>query len=816
MGDNIRTALRTLFKYKSFTIINLIGLTVGKAVFLLILGYVLFEHSFDKFHSGYDKIYRITMNEYSEGSVANRYAITFPAVGPALKSEFSEVKDYVRLYTESTYGPIIFNYTNAAGLTNKLLEQRTYYADANFFTFFSFPLISGDPETVLSEPNFVVLSKQAASRMFKNEDPIGKILTMHDRGGAKTLKVTGIAEDVPAQSHFKFDYIVSHASLGKDDWCNTSWDFNDFTTYVSFNKPVEPGAMEKRLNEFVNRHTGQNVGSGTFNTIALQPLAAIHLTSDLTQELDINGNKDVVNYLLLTALFILFISWINYINMSTAVSNERAREVSIRKVLGSNKVQIVKLFMSEAFLVNLCAITLALILTEWLANSLSSYMGLTVHSYMFDFSSFHSTVFNLAAVLLFIAGTFCSGIYPSLRVSSFESIEILRGGKSNSPATARYRNVLVVFQFMTTFVLLAFVLAIYSQINFMKESDLGFDIDNMLIVQAPRVVDSQVGYEQSLQQFKSEMLKQSIVTDVSISTLVPGIPYNWTASIRRENRKENEGSSIYLLGVDRDFTRLYNMKMVAGIDYAGTVNESNNTGIILNESAVKMLGFASPADAVGAKVILWNNDLREIIGVVKNFNQESMRYSPQPYVLFLFSQSGYFSVKLASNNFREGRAAVSNVWNKAFPDNPVNHFELKEFYNQQYKGDYQFGQTFTGSALLIIIISFIGLFGLLTFFINRSAKEIALRKVLGASSLGLWTRVYAHFLKLICAATLVALPLSYWVINSWLERYSSRVDVSVLFFIVPLLFIVIISVMVVAISFFRINSINPADTIRNG
>lgn len=811
-----KIALRSYKKNRMFFLINIFGLTLGATMLLIILNYSFYENSYDTFHSSSEDIYRINMDEFNVDGLLGEYAITYPGVGPTLVEEYPEVVNQVRMYTEATYGPVVFTYEEPDGDVVKSIEQKTYYADDTFFEIFDFKLTSGNPDLVLNQLNAAVITERISEKFFKGEDPVGKTLKVHDRGGTKNLLVTGVAKNPPVNSHIQFDVIISLPSLCSDEWCTTSWDFNDYTTYVQLSDGADPKTIESRLPSLISKYkTDQQDDDAVKVRMALMPMEDIHLYSDRIQEVATNSDGKYVKYLVISAFLILIISWVNYVLLSTALSAERAREVGIRKVLGSEKRQLIFQFIGESAAINLLALIVSVFIAEGCLLLISNnLLDEALPSYLFDFSSGFGWLYKGAILATFVFGVITSGIYPAFVLSSFKLISAIQG-KVKTLKGSTFRNALVTAQFTVTFILCAFLFSIFAQINHMRNADLGFEMDNMVVIQVPRVLKEGSTYRESIKAFKNELLSSPHINSMTSSTLIPGKPHNWGGDIRRVDFTGATDLPMQYNGVDYDFVNNYGLDIVAGKGFERGTGINPGTIVMLNESAVERLKFESPEAAIGESIIIFGGDKRKIIGVVSDYKQESLKKKPAPYVLFLFNAKAYYSLSVSGVSTEAAIADMNTAWQKIYPDNPINYFFLDENYNEQYKGEYRFFTVFSISAGLLLLIAIVGLFGLLAFATNRSMKEISVRKVFGASIVRIWLSLYKSLFILLGVAIIAALPISNYIINSWLDGYASRVSIGPLFYVVPFLIVVMVFVFVIAFYSGKISRVNPAVTLKN-
>ena len=796
------TALRSFFKHKSFTILNVLGLTIGMIASILILQYVKYEKSFDTFHSKADDIYRIQYDQWQNGKLRFQCAAAVPAVGPALKNNFPEVKRFTRLYPVSG----IVSYESPNGLVS-FREDKMQIADSSVFQVFDLPLITGDEQQVLSGPNKAVISQKAARKYFGDVDPVGKTIAWD---GSDKFEVTGVFKDLPDNSHIKFDFLFSYQTLNNQSnrESETSWGWYDFNTYVL----LEPGTNAKELQAKWDRFLQQTRGEewnkrNSKQEFILQPMLDIHLGATLLQESQPHerGDADSVYALTFIALFILVIAWVNYINLATARSFDRANEVGVRKAMGAQKNQLIYQFLSESLLINLIGLLIA-VLSVWLIWPwFSQLSGRDIPiSYML------SNDFWLLAGLLFLAGTCLSGFYPAIILSSFKPVAVLKGKVMRTAQGNVLRKSLVVFQFAASVLLIVGAIVVYQQLVFMRNQKLGIDINKTLVIKGPGVRDSL--FRDKLQSFKDEALRIAGIHAVTSSSNVPGDEIFWASGIMRFTGGPESLISGYTVGIDYDYISSFGLTVAAGRNFdRDHMNERKS--IILNRAMKEAIDFKVPPDAIGEKVI--QGDTLEIVGVLENYHQMSLKEAVTPLV-FRFSPGNaqFISFKIDNSNYPGMIEAIQEPWNSIFPGNPIDYFILDQFFNRQYESDRQFGQIFTIFTMLAIFIACLGLFGLSSFMTSQRTKEIGIRKVLGSSVGSVVYLLSKGFIALVLIANAIAWPLSWLIMNRWLTSFPYHIEMNPVALVLAGMGVVIIAFISVAFQTFRAARINPAQTLK--
>ncbi len=807
----LKTAVRDLKRNRLFSSINIIGLGIGIAAFLVIIQFVLFERSYDNFHQNAADIYRIpfSWDPISESTIAEVYASNVPALGPALKNDFPEVREYARLFDVHTIVPYcIITYVNEAGTKISFDEENGYYADPGFLTIFSFPLISGDAASALTEPKSVILSESMARRYFGTQNPVGKTLEVNNEEPSGSYTVKGVFADVPANSHLKFDFLFSYSSLGSGS-VTKSWVWSQFYTYVQLVPGTDPRALERKLPAFLKKYNGPENGYEMF----LQPLRDIHLTSHYRYEAELNGSERITNFLFIVAFLVLFIAWINYVNLASAKAMERAKEIGIRKAIGANKSQLFVQFIFQSFLTNAiaCLVALGIILA-----GIPTILARATDG-VINFSTLARPDFWLIMAAALVVGAVTSGLYPAYIISSYEPVEVLKGQVKSSAGGLRLRRVLVVAQFAASVSLAISTLIIMRQFRFMQSQDLGIGITQTLVVKSPGIVNTTDQGMTGL--FKDEVLKHPNVRAVAFSSSIPGKEITLTRGIKRRDGEPKGNNNFFLVGVDENFIDFYGIQLKEGRPFAKenlTVDKRNS--VIVNEQALRELKY-QPTDRVVNEKILISGKPPElnIVGVIKNYHNKSLEYPYEPIVLYLDSlNQGYFSLRI--NTATDARATLGSVeqtFKRVFPDAPFEYFFLDDFFNQQYQNEERNVRVFGAFCTIVILIACLGMIGLTTYSIVQRSKEIGVRKIMGANTLDVLLLLLKELFRSIAIASLIAWPLTYFLMGNWLKNYAFQVDVYWWHYLVPSLAIAAIAVLSVIYRIFITARKAPVKFIRN-
>lgn len=800
-----QTAFRNFFKHKGYTLLNITGLSLGMVASLFIWQYVKYERSYDAFHSKAQDIYRIQYNQYQAGKLRFECAAAVPAVGPALKNNFPEVRQFTRLYPVSG----VMSYDSPDHGLVSFLEEKMQIADTSVFDVFDIHLISGDPGRSLLGPNKTVISQHAAKKYFGDADPMGKSILWSN--GNLRFEVTGVFENLPVNSHIKFDFLFSYETMkswSDNNQHETSWGWYDFNTYVLLQPGTNVDALQAKWDSWLTetRQEDWKKYNGR-QEFVLQPLLDIHLGKALLQESqpDDRGDRDSVYALSFIALFILIIAWVNYVNLATARSFDRANEVGVRKVMGAARNQLVYQFLSESFLINLLAALIS-VATIWLAwPAFSRLAGREIPiGYMLKWD------FWGMLLLLFAAGSLLSGFYPAIILSSFKPVLVLKGKVMHSGHGNILRKSLVVFQFAASVFLIVGSLVVYQQLRFMRNQDLGIDIVKTLVIKSPGLRDST--YAAKMEAFKTEALRIAGIKTMTASTNVPGDEIFWASGIRRLTRGPETNISGYTVGIDQDYIEAFGLKLVAGRGFDRDHPDERNH-LIINRAMAEALDWKEPNEAIGQKLVQW--DTVEIIGVLENYHQMSLKESITPLVYrFTPGFSQFFAFKVEKDNYKEVLASLEGPWKSIFPGNPIDHFLLDQFFNRQYESEQKFGRIFGLFTILAIFIACMGLFGLASFMTMQRTKEIGIRKVLGSTAPNIVLLLSRGFIQLVIVANLIAWPMAWLMMNQWLEGFPYHITISPVLFFQAGGGVVLIAFFSVGFQTLRAAMINPAQTLK--
>jgi putative ABC transport system permease protein len=791
----VTVALRTLSRNRVFSAINILGLAVGMAASLLIFQYVSFERSYDAFHPDADDIYRIQLNAYQQGKLAYRSATSYPAIAPALEKEFPEVAETARLL-DMDNGVVTYDRV-------QYRENNFYFADNSVFAVFHLPFVKGDPRTALRDPNAVVLSESTARKYFGTANPLGKTLRL----GNDPYQVKGVFKDYPNNAHLELDLLFSFPKEHEE--ASTNWGWYDFFTYVKLRPGTDPDKFGAKVKNLVMRHSPGREHPNRAE-LFLQPLRSIHLHSDLNQEAEANGNGRAVDFLLIIAFFILAIAWINYINLATARAVDRAKEVGVRKAIGALRQQLVGQFLAESLLLNLVAVVVAMAMV-WLA--LPAFNQLTGRA--LDPAQWLETPLWLPALLTFAAGSLLAGVYPAFVLSGFRPVAVLKGRLRSTAKGLALRQALIVFQFAASVLLIVGTLTVYKQLRYMQNQTLGFNADQTLVVRSPGVIDSTYGVRAG--SFKQELANAGIAPNVTASTYVPGIEILWTSTYRSKGPLSQGPNTLYINAVDESFLDAFGIELAAGRNFSPDFG-TDRKGVLLNETAARLLGFRSPEEALNQEVY-GGRDTTVVVGVVRDYHQLGLQRAHWP-MLFRYLRNmqadaaQFYSLKVPARDLDQTLAAIKGRYDQFFPGNPFEYFFLDTFFNEQYKAEQQFGRVFGLFAGLAVLIAALGLFGLISFTAVRRTREIGIRKVMGASVPGIVLLLSKDFLKLVGIAIAVAVPLAWHVMENWLADFAYRTEVGAGVLALAGLLALLIALLTVSFQAFKAAGTNPVKALR--
>lgn len=816
-SNYLKITFRALLKNKVYSFINISGLAIGIAGALLIFHYVSFESSYEKFIEDSDDMYRVSLELYQNGEFVFHSAENYPPVGETMVNDFPEVVEWAHLYNMGSKNNVVITYEEGIGEPIKLKQKKFLYASPSTLSMFSAQMVEGDAASALDEPYSMVISESMAKKYFGNESALGKRLRLRDDDyNNENCLVTGVFKDLPANTHLKYDVLISTGTIyGRWDGAltryKTGWVRKDFYSYIKLRPNTDVEALEAKLPEMISRNMPELAERNAQHVMHLQPMNRIHLDSQLSDESELNGSSEPVTFLSIIAIFIVVIAWVNYVNLATSRSLDRAREVGIRKVLGSLRGQLIRQFLFESIIINLLAIVLALGLVALAIPSFYTISGIPKSIVLWE----NEALWVLLGIV-FLFGSLVSGFYPALVLSSFKPVSTLKGKFRNSNAGVFLRKGLVVFQFATSAALIIGTLTVSKQMSYMQSADLGFDLEQTIVVERAAIADtSQAVRARRIETFQEQLRANANIKSVSTSGIVPGKKVRFKAEVRGYSQPAGEVHPMNAIGGDYGLIETLGMGIVAGRNFSRDFPNDRDTSVLVTRAAISLLGYDSPEDIINQAVVVENFGATVIVrGVVEDYNHESLRVKADPAIFILDPQWAEYFLFRVDGSIPDALKAIEEQWNTTYSANPFDFFFLDEFFNNQYKSEQQFQSMFSIFSIMAIVIGCLGLFGLSAFTAMQKTKEIGVRKVLGASVKGVFYMLSKEFVILIFIANVIAWPIIYFAMDKWLQGFEYRTTIDIGVFGLALL--AVLSVALLTISFQTIKSarLNPVDSLR--
>ncbi len=818
LQNYIKIAFRNLLRYKIFSLINLLGLTIGLTCCLLIALFILDELSYDKYHANADRIYRVTRSFLEkDGSVQLHLGHVAPPFGPLIKNDFKEVEEVVRMLQTTRnlrYEDKVFN------------EQNVFLAEENLFKIFTIDVLKGNPDKALSDPFTIMLSDEMVKKYFGKEDPMDKMMQVD---GLFAAKVSGVFKKFPSNSHWHPDFLVSFSTLRDsaiygEAQLRTNWGNNSFSTYLLLPKNYDTKKLEGQFPAFLDRHMNANMspdGSAikpsSFTKLFLNKMTDIHLHSQLDSEIEPNGDIKRVYIFGAIALLILLIAAINYMNLATARSATRAKEIGIRKVAGAQQQELMRQFLSESLLMTLLAMILAIGLT-WLALPLLE--GLTGKD-LTILSILNGRFAALALGVTVLVGLL-SGIYPAVFMSSFQPITVLKGifplgGRGGvSGGNVSLRKVLVVAQFCISIILISCTGIVFQQLKYMQNKSLGFDKEHVITLPYYNNITDK------WDAFRTELMSNPNVKNVGRSLLVPSnrlLNSAGTAKVPMGDSVINSSETLYMVFADHEFFPTYGIDFAAGRNFSRDFPTDDSTAFIINETAMRMIGWQDPKEGVD-KPFEYGGRKGRLIGIVKDFNFESLHSNINPIVFFIPQSGSRFtysdiSIKIDGNNIQNALNSIEKNWQQFLPDFPYQYTFVDESFGQLYEAEQRQGRLFTIFSGIAIFIACLGLFGLAAFATSQRVKEIGIRKVLGASVGSIVALISKDFVLLVLIAAVIAVPVAWYAMSNWLADFAYRIHLPWWMFAVAGLIALLVALGTVSMQAVRAAVSNPVNSLRS-
>lgn len=799
----LKIATRYLFKNKLYSFINIFGLAIGVASFMLIMLYVNAEKSYDTFE-GSENVYRTYMDYLEGDSYVPGDAMTYNLSGPTLKEEFPEILDYVRFYY---FEKMTFK------IGDRILEQPLgSLADSSYFNIFKYPLRDGNPKTALVKPYSIVLSKSFAKKLFGNENPLQKTISAFQDGSEAVLTVTGIMEDVPQTAHYRNSFLISYETEKTwTDWGTRAhelnWNMNNYYTYLKLASNTNISALRQKIMD-------SDIEEDTEERHNIEPIEAIHLYSNKPYEVSVNGSSTRVKFLSAIAFIILILSWLNYVNLSATKSMERAKETGIRKVSGAQKPQLIIQSLIESTLLNFIAIGIALILVLALLPIYNTITSSALHI------SLASIIGFLPYFAFILFGMLLAGIYPALLLSRYNPVKALKGNIKTSSEGLFIRKGLIVTQFLATIILLVGTIVVTKQINFLESKPIGADVNQIIALKGEVIsnkADSLVIDDYRVLEGKLKNL--AFVDKVAIAETYPGDSFDNLGSSRGivlpDGENEND-KLYYTYHVQPDYFDLMDMEFIAGGTFLPSSSYEDNNQIVVNETFLKTMGFASVDDILYKTLSFWGKNDWKVTGVIKDYYHFGVKSPVVPMVIRYEAEVNNILVKLNSSttSYESQIATIKSEWKSLFPQSTFNYTFLDQKFAAQYKGDRAFGSAFQIFTLLAIIIASMGLFGLTSYTVVQRKKEIGVRKVNGATVRQILSLLNIDFVKWVAIAFVIAVPVSWYAMNQWLEGFAYRTTVNWWVFGLAGVVVLFIALLTVSWQSFQAAIANPVDSLR--
>ncbi|MEI9919843.1 MAG: ABC transporter permease [Bacteroidota bacterium] len=801
LNNYLKIALRTLLRFKGFAIINLFGLSLGLTAGVLIMIFVADELSFDKFHVNRGRIYRVLTQFYTPengagdtGSEGNAWP-----VGDVLRRDFPEVESVVYMRNASF---LLINHDD------KRLRQSIQFASPEFLTMFTFPLVKGNPSTALNDPYSIVISEDMEKKFFNGQDALNKTMTLND---TLHFVVSGVMKNIPSNSHIQLDMVASFAtfeSMFPDFSYEDGWGNINMRNYVMLKEGADPKLFAaKAFNIYNDRAADMLKDWGVKSNVIFEPLTETYLQARSSNSIGPLGSLDRLYLVSGIAVFVIILACINFVNLATARSVYRAKEVGLRKVSGSSKAGLMRQFLTESFVLTILSFAIAMFLT-WL--SLPLFNELMQKNY--TLGSFFSVKIIAGLVLLLLLIGTLAGLYPAVVMSSMNAVEVLKGRMQSSGKGVQLRRTLVIFQFAISSILATGTLIVLDQLDYMQKQKLGFDKDNIIVVNLAR---AKPAHEDSRAVFKQQVEDLAIVDKITFNNALPGVP-GWDGQVAYpEGRSGKDAVSVEYMAVDAEYVPTMGLEVLYGRNFDIRRTTDMDNGLVLNETAANLMGW-SPESAIGKKIESPSGyPAGEVIGVVKDYHNAGLQQKINPLVMDFNPNSSYmYAIRYKAADTKQLIGTLQDLWKEHFPGYDFNYFFLDDKFNEQYKSEEKLARVFAMFATLTVVIAAIGLLGLVSFMVVARTKEIGVRKVLGAGVFNIVRLLSKEFIILVTIANVVAIPVAWYFANEWLSGFAFRMQISPLLFVWTLAVAVGLTLITVGYQTIRAALVNPVNSLR--
>lgn len=813
---NSKIALRNLGKHKLYSFINISGLALGIAACLIIAHYVFFQLSFDESFENSDTLYRVHTTSYQNGKRLQTTNNCAFGLGYALRRD---VPDFEKLSLVHEYeeGAIVSRAINSAN-SPAFLEPNLLFVEPDFLEMFSIEFIAGSSKNSLDDPMSVILTQSMAQKHFDSQpdSPIGKTLIIRGNWGLSgEFLVTGVVEDFPANSHLSFDFLLPMSNVLKDaQYSNpeAEWSWNNFSLYGQLNPQSTEAMVKDKISPLMRTYRGEQMTKNSRDaTLSIQSIGDIYLKSEVDK--DAYSSMSAIYFIVAIGLLILTIAWINFVNLSTAKATERSREVGIKKAMGASRRSLVFQFLTESFWLNLCSVVLGTLIAFLLIPELGHILG-----ERFSLDLMDTRILLILGVLLLIS-PLLAGFYPAFFMSAFNTVTSLKGHQrviSNNRISLR--KILVVSQFTISTLMITGTFVVSQQLKFLRSQNIGIDMSKILVVKGP----SGEASTSNIETFRNDVSSLASIRSITSSRSIPGAPYNWGTGMTKLGAEKSSRKGVDVTFIDHDFFKTYDIEILAGRDFTDAIRDFPNpddaifkNGVIINETTLKSFELGSAEEALHEKLLIGSFTFT-IRGVMEDHNWKSLHSTITPGVfMYTASNSEYFSLRLDGESVKETISQIEKYYSESFPGNPLDYFFLDDFFNRQYKADREFSRIFNGFAIFAIIAACLGLLGLTAFSMLQKAKEIGIRKVLGAKMSQITYLFSKSYLVLILIANGLAIPLSYFGIQHWLQDFAYAIPLSPKLFIVPILLLILIALVTITFQTINVATSNPVKSLRS-
>ncbi len=805
-------SFRNLWRNRLFSAVNVVGLAIGMATCLLIFQYVSFEFGFDKFHQNYKNTYRVINTRSQNGVKIQEGPITYPTVGPAMATEFSEIEVHTRMM------PMFSVYLRTENEVFRV--DNAHFVDKNFLSVLDYPVVVGDRKSALSQPNTLMMSEEFASRVFKDKsltDLVGDFVRINNF--ENPFMITGFFKRPPSNSHLEFNMLLSYETMinATEGAADSSWVWSDFRHYLVLNPNVNLQRFQNKFDSFSDKYFKGNKVSGSDEKFFLQPLEQVRFNPTFEYDIARTTNGKVVWTLAFVASFILILAWINYINLTTSKAMERAKEVGIRKVLGGFRSQLITQFLTESIIINFFGLFFAITIVQILQPYFNELVGIDLSILGLFSDNVNQSFLFFVIISFFLFGIMLTAFYPAFILSGYKPAVVLKGKFHNTGKSNILKKVLVIVQFVASVALITGSMVVFRQLDFIQNKKIGISIDNTMVIMGPQLSAFDTTFINNTISFKTALKEMAMVEDASTSSRVPGQRLGRNFNLKRKTGGDDKSYTVSVNYVDHDFLDQYGVKLLAGRNFLPNDHNIDFEAldkIVINSATVEMLGFENVEASINQNVFFGNSEWT-IVGVVNDFHQESIHRQLEPMTFFpTYNAGNYISVKLNDAYNQQNIQAIEAAYTEFFPGNSFDYFFLEERYKSQYASEFRFNNVLQFFTTLAILIACFGLFGLSTHTISQRSKEIGIRKVMGASIQNIVVFLSGYYLQLIFIAGIIAVPLGYLATGKWLNNYAYKVNIPWWVFVIPIIVIVFIAFLTIIIQTLKAANRNPIKALR--